>query len=260
VGREPHEWSLKHMHRLIVTSNTYRQSSKIRPDLAEKDPRNLLLARQERTRVEAEVVRDAALTASGLLDRTIGGPSVRPYQPAELWRELAYNPDEYTAQVFVPSTGADLYRRSVYTFWKRSVPPPNLSLLDAPDRESCIVARGRSNTPLAALVLLNDTTFIEAARKLAERVLREAGPTDEERIDRLLLIVLARQPSERERTLLTNQLTGERAEFHRDPAAAKELLAVGDSPSNPSLDPFEHAAWTMIASLVLNLDETVNLR
>ena len=225
-----------------------------------RDPENQLWAHGPRHRLSAETVRDQALAAAGLVDARIGGPSVRPYQPAELWRELAYNPDEYTAQVFVPSHGADLYRRSVYTFWKRSVPPPNLSLLDAPDRESCTVARGRSNTPLAALVLLNDTTFVEAARKLAERVLREAGPTDEQRIEWLLLIVLARQPSDRERTLLTNQLAAERAEFRRDPAAAKELLAVGDSPSNPLLDPVEHAAWTMIASLVLNLDETVNLR
>jgi hypothetical protein len=208
----------------------------------------------------AEVVRDQALAAAGLLDARLGGPSVRPYQPAELWRELAYNPDEYSAQVFVPSRGADLFRRSVYTFWKRSVPPPNLSLLDAPDRESCTVARGRSNTPLAALVLLNDTTFIEAARKLAERVLGEGRQTDEQRIEWLLLVVLARKPTDREQTLLMTQLAAERADFRSDPAAAKSLLAIGESPSNHGLDPVEHAAWTMLASLVLNLDETVSLR
>jgi len=232
----------------------------VTPELLGRDPENLHWARGPRYRLTAEAVRDQALAVAGLLDARIGGPSVRPYQPAELWRELAYNPDEYTAQVFVPSHGADLYRRSVYTFWKRSVPPPNLSLLDAPDRESCTVARGRATTPLAALVLLNDTTFVEAARKLAERVLREAGQTDEQRIERLLLAVLAREPSDRERTLVKSQLAAERAEYRRDPAAAKALLAVGESPSDSSFDPVEQAAWTMLASLVLNLDEAVSLR
>jgi hypothetical protein len=255
-----HGWDVKRLHRQLAASATFRQSSRVTPELLTRDPENRLWARGPRYRLTAEAVRDQALATAGLLDARIGGPSVRPYQPAELWRELAYNPDEYTAQVFVPSTGADLYRRSVYTFWKRSVPPPNLSLLDAPDREGCTVARGRSNTPLAALVLLNDTTFVEAARKLAERVLREAGPTDKERIERILMIVLARKPSAREQTLLTNQLAAERAELRRDPAAATKLLGVGQSPSDPSFDPVEHAAWTMIASLVLNLDETVSLR
>ena len=118
------------------------------------------------------MVRDQALAAADLLDSRLGGPSVRPYQPAELWKELAYDPSEYSAQVFIQSHGADLYRRSLYTFWKRSVPPPNLSLLDAPARETCTVARGSSNSPLVALVLLNDTTFVEAAQNLAERAIR----------------------------------------------------------------------------------------
>jgi hypothetical protein len=253
-------WDGKRLHRMLATSATFRQASRVTPDLVRRDPENRLWARGPRYRLPAEVVRDQALAAAGLLDARLGGPSVRPYQPAELWRELAYNPDEYSAQVFVPSRGADLFRRSVYTFWKRSVPPPNLSLLDAPDRESCTVARGRSNTPLAALVLLNDTTFIEAARKLAERVLGEGRQTDEQRIEWLLLVVLARKPTDREQTLLMTQLAAERAEFRSDPAAAKSLLAIGESPSNHGLDPVEHAAWTMLASLVLNLDETVSLR
>jgi hypothetical protein len=255
-----HRWDVKRLHRQLVTSATFRQRSQVTPQLLERDPENRLWARGPRFRLPAEVVRDQALSVAGLLDARVGGPSVRPYQPAELWRELAYNPDEYTAQVFVQSTGADIYRRSVYTFWKRSVPPPNLSLFDAPDRESCTLARGRSNTPLAALMLLNDTTFIEAARKLAERVLREAAPSDERRIERLVLLVLARPPTGSEQALLLRHLAAERAEYRRDLPAAQKLLAVGDSSSDPSLDPAEHAAWTMLASLVLNLDETVSLR
>jgi hypothetical protein len=253
-------WNVKRLHRLLATSATFRQSSRVTPELLARDPENRLWVRGPRYRLSAEAVRDQALAAAGLLDVRIGGPSVRPYQPAELWRELAYNPDEYTAQVFVPSKGADLYRRSVYTFWKRSVPPPNLSLLDAPDRESCTLARGRSNTPLAALVLLNDTTFVEASRKLAERVLGTSGPDDRQRISRLFELVLARPPTEQELTLISRELAAERAAFRRDAAAVTKLLAVGESPADPRLNPVELAAWSMAASVVLNLDEAMSLR
>jgi hypothetical protein len=253
-------WDVKRLHRMLATSATFRQSSRVSPELLARDPENRLWARGPRYRLTAEAVRDQALAAAGLLDVRVGGPSVRPYQPAELWRELAYNPDEYTAQVFVPSTGADLYRRSIYTFWKRSVPPPNLSLLDAPDRESCTVARSRTSTPLAALMLLNDTTFVEAARKLAERVLSEGGPTDEQRFERLFKIVLARQPTQKERMLLARHLAAELAEFRGNSESAKKLLSVGESTADPQFDPAELAAWTMVASTVLNLDETVSLR
>ena len=254
-------WDVKRLHRRLATSAAFRQSSRVMPELRQRDPDNRWWARGPRYRLPAEAIRDQALAVAGVLDARVGGPSVRPYQPAELWRELAYNPDEYTAQVFVPSTGADLYRRSVYTFWKRSVPPPNLSLLDAPDRESCTLARGRSNTPLAALVLLNDTTFVEAARRLAERVLLQgASDRDPQRIGRLFALVLSRPPTDQELSLLSRNLSAERAAFARDPSAATKFLAVGESPFDPRLAPAELAAWTMAASVVLNLDEAVSLR
>jgi hypothetical protein len=253
-------WDTKRLHRLLVTSATFRQASRVMPELFARDPENSLWARGPRYRLPAEVVRDQALAAAGLLDGRLGGKSVRPYQPAELWRELAYDPVDYSAQVFVQSTGADLYRRSLYTFWKRTVPPPNLALFDAPDRETCLAQRSESHSPLQALVLLNDTTFVEAARKLAERVLHDCATDDAARTDRLLLLILGRPASQRERVLLQQQLTAQRAEFRLDFAAAERLLAVGESPRDPALDPVELAAWTLVASTVLNMDEAVMLR
>jgi hypothetical protein len=192
------------------------------------------------------------------VDLQIGGPSVRPYQP-ELWRELAYDPSDYTAQVFVQGHGGDLYRRSLYTFWKRTAPPANLSLLDAPDRETCTVARGESNSPLGLLVLLNDVTFVEAARNVAARAVREAAG-DARGIDRLMMLVVSRPASERERQLLLAQLADQRVEFRNHAASAAKLVAVGESAALSWLDPVELAAWTMVASTVLNLDEAVSLR
>jgi hypothetical protein len=257
-GVRGREWDQKRLVRLMVTSATFRQDSRVSTELAAKDPENLLWARGPRYRLAAEAIRDQALAAAGLVDLQIGGPSVRPYQP-ELWRELAYDPNDYTAQVFVQSHGGDLYRRSLYTFWKRTAPPANLSLLDAPDRETCTVARGESNSPLGLLVLLNDVTFVEAARNVAARAVREAAG-DASRIDRLMLLVVSRPASERERQLLLEQLADQRMEFRNSPAAAAKLVAVGESPVEPSIDPVELAAWTMVGSTVLNLDEAVSLR
>ncbi len=169
-------WNLQHILRLIVTSATYRQSSQISGEAFRLDPDNRLLARGPRFRLKGEVIRDAALAVSGLLVHELGGPSVRPYQPKGLWVEVAVADDSYSGGPYVQSHGNDLYRRSVYTWWKRTCPPPALNTLDAPEREFCRVERSRTNTPLQALVLLNDPTFVEAARKLAERMLVEGGP------------------------------------------------------------------------------------
>ncbi|NDD65748.1 MAG: DUF1553 domain-containing protein, partial [Acidobacteria bacterium] len=167
-------WNIKAMHRLIVTSATYRQSSKLTTTLLEKDPENRLLARGPRHRLQAELIRDNALAVSGLLDARIGGPSVKPYQPAGLWEEMAFG-DGFSEQSYVQGRGADLYRRSMYTFWKRTVPPATLATFDAPDREKCVARRAVTNTPLQALILLNDPTYVEAARMLAQRALLEGG-------------------------------------------------------------------------------------
>ncbi|HUE74106.1 MAG TPA: DUF1553 domain-containing protein [Pirellulaceae bacterium] len=249
-------WDTKRILRQMVTSATYRQSSRVTPELLARDPSNRLLARGPRLRLCAEAIRDGALAAAGLLDERIGGPSVRPYQPADLWKELAYNPLEYTAQTYVPSRGADLYRRSLYTFWKRTVPPPAMAIFDATDREVCTVGRGRTSTPLQALVLLNDATYVEAARQIAQRVMRDARD-NEARLKRLFLLVLSRPPRPEEAAVLLAQWSAERQSFRSDPAAAKELLAVGQSAVDPALNAAELAAWTTLASVLLNLDEAV---
>ena len=163
------KWDVRALQRLIVTSATYRQSSQVTRALLEKDPENRLLARAPRTRMPAEMIRDTALSVSGLLNPAIGGPSVFPYQPAGLWEEMAFG-EGFTAQAYEQDHGADLYRRGMYTFWKRTVPPASLAAFDAPDREKCTARRVMTNTPLQALALLNDPTYVEAARALAERV------------------------------------------------------------------------------------------
>lgn len=249
-------WDVKHMQRLIVTSATYRQSSAVTPALVAKDPENRLLARGPRFRLPAEFIRDQALAASGLLNRRIGGASVSPYQPAGLWEELAFG-KEFTAQTYVQSHGADLYRRGMYTFWKRTVPPATMSTFDAPDRETCAVRRLRTNTPLQALVLMNDPTYLEASRKLAERMMLEAGSSPEERITLAFRAATSRRPTVRELTVLQEIFQQQHAAYEQDRGAALKLLSAGESPRNEQLDPVELAAWSMVASVILNLDETV---
>jgi mono/diheme cytochrome c family protein len=251
-------WDVKHMLRLMVTSATYRQSSATASELLAKDPENRLLARMSRLRLPAEAIRDQALAASGLLDGRIGGPSVSPYQPPGLWEELMSREDgkNWTAQVYVQSHGADLYRRTMYTFWKRTSPPPTLSTFDAPDREVCTVRRARTNTPLQALILMNDPTYIEAARKLAERVLGEAGTTDDGSALAFRL-VLARPPSDRERAVVRRVVDEQLAKFRSDAEAAKNLLVVGESLRDERYEPAEVATWTTVASMIFNLDEAV---
>jgi hypothetical protein len=252
-------WDVKSLVRLIVTSATYRQSSKVSPEQLERDPHNRLYARGPRFRLSAEEIRDTALAISGLLDPRIGGPSVSPYQPPGLWEELSSRKDssKWTAQSFVQSKGADLYRRSMYTFWKRTSPPPQMQTFDAPDRETCVVTRERTNTPLQALVLMNDPTYVEASRILAERLLVLGGGTTDDRVRFAFRLATSRVPTSREAGLLKELFEKQTTRYAAQPEEALKLLGTGDAPRNPKLDPVELAAWTNVISTILNLDETV---
>jgi cytochrome c553 len=249
-------WDVKAMMRLIVTSATYRQSSRDTPALIERDPENRLLARGPRSRLPAEIVRDNSLAVSGLLNPSVGGPSVFPYQPAGLWEEMAFG-EGFTAQEYTPSHGSDLYRRSMYNFWKHTVPPPSLSTFDAPDREKCVARRAVTNTPLQALVLLNDTTYVEAARALAQRVIADAGPVASQRIRLAFRLATGRAPTLRETQILAGLERTEMLHYRQDRDAATKLVAVGESPTSSKADPSELAAWTTVANAILNLDETI---
>ncbi len=248
-------WDVKHMMRLMVTSATYRQSSRVSPDLLAKDPRNRFYARGPRFRLDAEVIRDQALFVGDLMVPRIGGPSVRPYQPPGLWEAVGYTSSN-TAR-FTQDQGDALYRRSMYTFWKRTSPPPSMATFDAPSREVCTVRRERTNTPLQALVLLNDVQFVEAARHFAARIMTRGGDTPREKIAFALRIVTARQPREPELSELEAYFHESLEGYQKDTDAAMKLIAVGDSPRNEALDPVELAAWTMVANILLNLDEVV---
>lgn len=251
-------WDVKRLQRLILTSATYRRASRVTPELHQRDPDNRLLARGPRFRLQAEFVRDQALAISGLLNPEIGGKSVSPYQPAGLWEELSMREDSrnFSAQFFVQSKGPDLYRRSMYTFWKRSSPPPQMSTFDAPDRETCAVRRPRTNTPLQALILLNDPTYVEASRKLAERLLSRTG-SDADRLAWAFRLATARPPAAPELAVLERVLAQQRDHYRRHPEAAEHLLSTGEASRDLTLDPAELAAWTMLSSTILNLDETV---
>lgn len=251
-------WDVKGLMRMLVTSSTYRQSARVSAELLARDPENRLLARGPRHRLQAEFLRDQALAVSGLLNRQIGGKSVSPYQPPGLWSELASRNDgkKWTAQEYQQDHGADLYRRTMYTFWKRTSPPPQLATFDAPDRETCTVRRARTNTPLQALILLNDPTYVEASRKLAERMMKEGGATPAERIAFAFTLATARQPSEREAAVLQRVYDQQLAKYQATDAA-KELLSVGEAPADNQLDPAQLASYAMVASVILNLDETV---
>jgi hypothetical protein len=257
-------WDTKRLVRQIVTSATYRQSSALEragasspPDLLAHDPGNRLLARGPRFRLPAEFIRDAALKVSGLLVPRLGGPSVNPYTPGNLWREIShYGSSPATSQTFEQDHGEKLYRRSLYTYWKRTVPPPNMTAFDAPNRETCVVARPTTTTPLQALVLLNDVQFVEAARAFAERIVLREGE-DTKKLKWAFEECVSRPPSEAELAVLEKALSRERRNYEGNETAATAYLATGESPRDASIPLAEHAAWSQVAAMMLNLSETV---
>jgi hypothetical protein len=247
-------WDVKAMQRLIVTSATYRQSSKTSSALVQSDPENRLLARGPRFRLTAEGVRDNALAICGLLSEQVGGPSIKPYQPAGLWEELAGGAGEGP---YVQDKGQNLYRRSLYVYRKRTVPHPAMANFDAPTRETCQVKRSRTNTPLQALELLNDVTYVEAARNLGQLMLSQGGKTPEERIAFAFRRATARLPSLDELNVLSRGLERYQRQFAKDSEAARKFLHHGDSAVDARYPPAELAAYAATASVILNLDETI---
>jgi hypothetical protein len=248
-------WDVKKFFRLIVTSATYRQAATLTPEKLEKDSQNRLLSRGPRFRMDGEMVRDYALAASGLLSAKIGGPSVRPYQPPKVWEAVAM--PESDTRVYKQDHGESLYRRSMYTFWKRAAPPASMDIFNAPSREVCTVRRERTNTPLQALVTLNDTQFVEAARVLAEHAL-EASADDDKRIDFIARRLLAR-PFRAEETATVKASLAQLQDFYKSNGDdANKLIAVGDSPVDAKLEPPTLAAWTMLTNELMNLDEVLN--
>jgi mono/diheme cytochrome c family protein len=244
-------WDVKALQKTIVMSATYRQLSKATPELMQKDPENRMLARGPRVRLPAEMVRDQALAVSGLLVDKIGGPSVKPYQPAGLWKELSGGDD------YKQDHGDGLHRRSLYTYWKRTAPPPMMMNFDAAGREACVVRELRTNTPMQSLDLMNDVTFLEAARKVAERMMREGGSTPGERIAYGFELATARRPGPREQEILMASLGYHRDAFQSDGTSAARYLAQGEAARDQNLDARELAAYAAVASLILNLDATL---
>ena len=249
-------WDVKRLMRLLVTSETYKQSANFTKELLERDPENRLLARGPRFRMDGEMIRDYALTASGLLNRKIGGPSVRPYQPDGVWEAVAM-PGSDTGK-YKRDTGEALYRRSMYTFWKRSAPPVTMEVFNAPSRETCTIRRERTNTPLQALVTLNDPTFVEAARNLAQAALKASKGDPKATLDFIAHRVLCRPLRPSETPVLETSLTSLTAHYTQTPADATALISYGESKADPALPPPQLAAWTMIATQVMNLDEVIN--
>jgi hypothetical protein len=245
-------WNVKALQKTMVMSATYRQSSRASHDLLQRDPENRLLARGPRKRLSAEMVRDQALAVSGLLVEKIGGPSVKPYQPEGLWKELSGGDD------YKPDHGEGLHRRSLYTFWKRTSPPPMMMNFDAAGREACVVRELRTNTPLQSLNLMNDVTYLEAARKMAERMMREGGSAPADRLAYGFELATARRPNERESEVLLAGFRYSLDKFQGDRAAATKYLKQGEAPRDETLDTTELAAYSSAASLILNLDATLN--
>ena len=248
------KWDMKAIQKEMVMSATYRQSSKLTADLIERDPENRLLARGPRFRLPAETIRDQALAISGLLVEKVGGPSVRPYMPQGVWDETSVygNLRNYQA-----AKDDGLYRRTMYTIWKRTAAPPSLMLFDAPSRELCTIRRSRTDTPLQALALLNEVTYVEAARKLAEHMMTDGGATSQDRIRFAFERATARQPSESESKILGSSFQRSLERFQKDKPAAEQLLAMGESKHDNKLDAAELGAYTMTARVILNLDEVV---
>lgn len=248
-------WDVKRLMKQLVMSAAYRQDSSLSAGMAERDPENRRLARGPRFRLDAEMLRDQALALGGLMTRKLGGPSVRPPQPDGLWFAVGYSGSN-TVQ-FYPDEGDKIYRRSVYTFWKRTSPPPQMTAFDAPSRESCTVQRERTNTPMQALLLLNEPQYVEAARGLAQRAWLEGGTTEEARAMFMFREAAARGANEGELKELLSLYRDHLAEFQKKPDAAKGLISVGATPVDDSIPAAELAAWTMVANLILNLDEVI---
>jgi hypothetical protein len=249
-----HGWDLKALHKQIVMSATYRQSSAVSAELLAKDPENRLLARGPRHRLPAEEIRDEALAVSGLLVSRVGGRSAKPYQPEGLWEEAG------TGKHYTQDHGEGLYRRSLYTFWRRTAPPPSMLVFDAPSREVCTARRETTATPLQALVLLNDPQFVEASRALAERLVREADTNLTTRIERGFRLTTGRHPEPRESEILRQLYAEQLAMFEADPAATEKFLKTGEHPLDTSLPRPQVAATTVLASALINLDEFVTER
>jgi len=251
-----HGWDFKRAIRQMVLTATYGQDSKASPELRERDPANALLARGPARRLTAEMLRDSALAHSGLLSETVGGPPAKPYQaPGSMWKTLNNFLPEY-----VPDKGAGLYRRSLYTFWRRTTTPPNMMIFDTSTREVCSTRRQATNTPLQPLVMLNDPQFVEAARKLGERILKLGGTTDEARAKWAFREVIGTPPTPEQAALLTELITEQRGFFASKSSDAAALLKIGDSPADPALDPAEAATFATLAQALLNLDANITLR
>ena len=246
-------WDVKRMLKQIALSATYRQASRLTPQLAKADPENILLARSPRFRLQGEFIRDTALDLSGLLVTTIGGPSVKPYQPPNIWNEVSLN----GGLRYKRDNGEKLYRRSMYTYWKRSAPMPNMLIFDAPTREKCMIQRPITNTPLQALVTLNDPQFVEAARALGQRLIKEGGNDTASRIDYGFKLALSRPATQPELQVIERVLGDQLTRFRNDPDKAKEFLAVGETARDETIDPVDHAAWMVVGQILLNMDETL---
>jgi hypothetical protein len=246
------DWNVKAMLKKIALSATYRQDSRHRPDLQKKDPENILLARGPSQRLSAEMIRDTALAASGLLDERVGGPPVSPYMPGDLWRE-----SNTMSPAYHQSVGNDLYRRSLYTVCKRTSPMPDMTSFDAPSREFCTARRTVTVTPQQSYVLLNDTQFVEAARVLAEKALKEPGSDTDARIRFMFHRLTARLPDRDELRLLQDLLQDQTKRFQQEPERAAKLIAIGEQKRDSSVDPVELAALTAVSQTIMNLDATV---
>jgi hypothetical protein len=248
-------WNVKHMYKLMVMSAAYRQNAKSTPEQLAKDPKNLLLSHGPRFRMDAEMVRDVALESGGLLESKVGGPSVKPYQPGNVWEQIGIGGSDTLH--YVQDHGDALYRRSMYSYWKRMAMMPDMDAFDAPMRDVVCTRRQRTDTPLQALVTMNDVQWVEAARALAQRVILEGGPKPERRLDLMSEILLSHDPPQKMAQVLENSLDQMQKHYEADPKAAQQLIAVGEKKRDPSIPAPELAAWTMVASEMLNLDETI---
>jgi hypothetical protein len=246
-------WDVKRTIRQMVTSAAYRQSSRVTPDLLFSDPENRLLSRGPRFRLQGEFIRDQALAVGGLLVDQVGGPGVKPYQPPGLWNEVSLN----AGLRFQRDSGDNLYRKSMYIYWKRSAPMPSMTIFDAPTREKCVVQRARTNTPLQALVTLNDVQFVEASRGLAARMMIEGGDDFGKRIDHAYRLCTSRAPSAEEIAICRSVYEQQFDSFSKQPENVAKYLELGEKPPAQGLDPVDLAACTVIANMILNLDEVL---